>query len=94
MEPRLPSAAKRSRCESGEIQFRHRACRPTLACATHIDADGVFDADADGVGDVCDQPACCGAAGPVAPLGLVIGMLLLSCFGKYSRPHRRIQHRV
>jgi len=41
------------------------------------------DADADSVGDACDQPSCCGGAGPVAPLGLMIGMILLSRFTSY-----------
>ncbi|HUW81762.1 MAG TPA: thrombospondin type 3 repeat-containing protein [Phycisphaerae bacterium] len=74
-----------------------RLLRNWLAGLADADGDGVFDADdncpaaanadqadadGDGVGDVCDQPACCGATGPVAPLGLAIGMVLLSrCAG-------------
>jgi hypothetical protein len=51
------------------------------------------DTDGDGVGDACTpppapqpSPSCCGAAGPVTPLGLAIGMLLLS---RYGRPRRK-----
>jgi len=47
-----------------------------------------LDTDADGAGDAC-QPPCCGAAGPVAPLGLAIGMLLLSRFAGYTSAPRR-----
>jgi len=42
------------------------------------------DSNDNGVGDVCEMPGhalptgCCGAASPVAPLGLAVGMLLLS----------------
>jgi hypothetical protein len=83
--------------------------RNWLAGLSDADGDGVFDADdnctdtpnpdqadadADGIGDVCDQPACCGAAGPAAPLGLAVGMLLLSCFGRYTRLRRRLHHRA
>ncbi|HUW81764.1 MAG TPA: thrombospondin type 3 repeat-containing protein [Phycisphaerae bacterium] len=46
------------------------------------------DADSDGVGDVCDT-ACCGASGPVAPLGLAVGMLLLSRFAGYRSTRDR-----
>jgi len=45
------------------------------------------DSDGDGVGDAC-APAgqtCCGATGPVAPLGLAIGMLLLARLGSRRR---------
>jgi len=34
-------------------------------------------------------PGCCGASGPVAPLGLAIGMLLLSRFAGYRSMRRR-----
>jgi len=44
---------------------------PDVANADQADADG------DGTGDAC-EPGCCGASGPVAPLGLAIGMLLLA----------------
>jgi hypothetical protein len=44
---------------------------PEVANADQADADG------DGTGDAC-EPGCCGASGPVAPLGLAIGMLLLA----------------
>jgi hypothetical protein len=44
------------------------------------------DADADGIGDVCEAPpGCCGAAGPVTPVGLAAGMLLLSRYGRSRR---------
>jgi len=42
------------------------------------------DSNENGVGDVCEMPprvqptGCCGTTGPVAPLGLAVGMLLLS----------------
>ena len=40
--------------------------------------------------DASGCPAgCCGASGPVAPLGLAIGMLLLSRFAGYRRAGRR-----
>jgi probable HAF family extracellular repeat protein len=45
------------------------------------------DSDSDGVGDVC-QPTCCGAAGPLAPLGLALGFLLVNRLGRHSRRAR------
>jgi len=78
--------------------------RNWLAGLADADRDGVFDsddncpdvvnsdqadADGDGVGDACEGPACCGAAGPVAPLGLAIGMLLLTRFAGYRSTRRR-----
>lgn len=52
-------------------------------CPSTANADQL-DGDNDGVGDACESAGgCCGATGPVAPLGLAIGMLLLSRF------HRR-----
>ena len=54
---------------------------------------GQEDDDGDGVGDVCqpppagqEPPACCGAAGPLTPLGLMAGMLVL---GRTSGGTRR-----
>ncbi len=52
---------------------------PSVANLDQADDDG------DGVGDACEGPACCGATGPVAPLGLAIGMLLLTRLGRQSR---------
>jgi probable HAF family extracellular repeat protein len=46
------------------------------------------DSNDDGVGDAC-TPGCCGAGGPIAPLGLVIGMLLLSRFSGHRNTRRR-----
>jgi hypothetical protein len=46
------------------------------------------DGDGDGLGDACDPAPCCGAVGPVAPLGLGIGILLLRRSGR-SRRHSR-----
>jgi hypothetical protein len=45
------------------------------------------DADGDGIGDAC-EPSCCGASGPAAPLGLAVGMLLLSQFAGYRSARR------
>jgi hypothetical protein len=56
-------------------------CADTPSCATNVDADGcAIDSDGDGSPDGCPPAAqtCCGATGPVAPVGLAIGMLLLS----------------
>jgi len=53
------------------------------------------DSDENGVGDVCEMPGraqptgCCGAAGPVAPLGLAIGMLLLGRFRRRGSTTKR-----
>jgi len=54
------------------------------------------DADGDGVGDACEPlpaeqeqpPACCGAAGPIVPLGLAVFMLLARFDGYIKRPRR------
>ena len=78
---------------------------PNTANADQADADGdgvgddcdncpdvanpdQADADGDGIGDAC-EPGCCGASGPVAPLGLAIGMLLLARLGGYRRARQR-----
>ena len=56
-------------------------CANTQTCATNVGANGcAIDSDGDGNVDGCEPPAgtCCGGAGPVAPLGLAIGLLLLS----------------
>ena len=56
-------------------------CADTATCATNVDANGcAIDSDGDGNVDGCDPLAenCCGGAGPVAPLGSAIGLLLLS----------------
>ena len=52
---------------------------PSVPNADQADADG------DGVGDACEGTACCGALGPVAPLGLAAGFLLLHRFGRQRR---------
>ncbi len=59
-------------------------------------SDDNVDSDGDGVPDGCDTPpgqdtpdGCCGAAGPVSPIGLAVGMLLLSRFGGYRNRSRR-----
>jgi len=52
---------------------------PSVANLDQADADG------DGVGDACEGPTCCGATGPVTPLGLAIGMLLLTRLSRQSR---------
>jgi len=63
-------------------------CGGTPTCATNIDANGcAIDTDADGTVDGCPT-GCCGASGPVAPLGLAIGMLLLSRFSGYRNTRR------
>jgi len=57
--------------------------------------DDNVDSDGDGIPDGCDTPpnqdtnGCCGAAGPVSPIGLAVGMLLLSRFGGYRHRSRR-----
>ena len=73
-------------------------CPGTVSCATVNADGCPSDSDGDGVVDGCDECAdtpegaavdaggcptgCCGAAGPAAPLGLAIGMILLSrCAG-------------
>jgi len=58
---------------------------PSTANADQLDSDG------DGVGDACQSAGgCCGATGPVAPLGLAIGMLLIGRFRRRNatRPRR------
>jgi hypothetical protein len=53
------------------------------------------DSDDNGVGDVCEMPGraqptgCCGSTGPVAPLGLAIGMLLLGRLRAHSVRQQR-----
>ena len=70
-------------------------CADTPSCATNIDADGcAIDSDGDGSPDGCppaeqDAQGCCGASGPVAPLGLAVGMLLLSRFARSRSVRRR-----
>jgi len=70
-------------------------CADTPNCATNIDANGcAIDSDGDGSPDGCppaeqEPQGCCGATGPVAPLGLAIGMLLLSRFTGYRTTRRR-----
>jgi len=67
-------------------------CANTPTCATNVDADGcAIDSDADGSPDGCPpaEQGCCGATGPVAPLGLAAGMLLLSRFRGFKGRTRR-----
>ena len=63
------------------------------------------DTDGDGVADACDEcpdtppgaavdargcpTGCCGASGPVAPLGLAVGLLILNRFAGYRSARRR-----
>jgi len=54
---------------------------PDVANADQADADG------DGVGDAC-EPACCGASGPITPLGLAAGFLLLNRPGRQRKRAR------
>ena len=66
-------------------------CADTPTCATNVDANGcAIDSDGDGNVDGCEPPAqeggCCGATGPVAPLGLAVGLLLL---GRVNARRRR-----
>jgi hypothetical protein len=80
-------------------------CPDTPSCApVHADGCPI-DSDNDGVYDGCDDcpdtpegaavdasgcpTGCCGASGPVAPLGLAVGMLLLSRCTGYKRAGRR-----
>ena len=69
-------------------------CADTPSCATNIDADGcAIDSDGDGSPDGCppaeqETQGCCGASGPVAPLGLAVGLLLLSRFAGYRSTRR------
>jgi hypothetical protein len=63
-------------------------CADTPTCATNINSRGCArDSDGDGSPDGCPPATqdCCGATGPVAPLGLAIGMLLLSRFVRRRR---------
>jgi len=54
------------------------------------DQDACPDTPAGAAVDASGCPAgCCGASGPVAPLGLAIGMLLLSRFTGYRSTRRR-----
>ncbi len=70
-------------------------CGDVDNCPNTANADQA-DSDGDGVGDACTPPpaeqetppGCCGAAGPLSPLGLAVGMLLLSRYGGY-RTRRR-----
>jgi len=67
-------------------------CADTPSCATNIDASGcAIDTDGDGNVDGCEPPAqgCCGATGPVAPLGLAVGMLLLGRFRRHVTRGKR-----
>jgi len=70
-------------------------CANTPTCATNVDANGcAIDSDGDGNMDGCEPPpqeedGCCGATGPVAPLGLAVGMLLLARLGGYRRTRQR-----
>jgi len=67
-------------------------CPDTPSCATNIDANGcAIDSDGDGSPDGCPpaEQGCCGATGPVAPLGLAAGMLLLSRFRGFKGRTRR-----
>jgi hypothetical protein len=70
-------------------------CPDTPSCATNIDAHGcAIDSDGDGSSDGCPPAAqdggCCGAAGPVAPLGLAAGILLMNRFARYRSARRRL----
>ena len=49
---------------------------PSTAAGAPVDADGC-------------PTGCCGASGPVAPLGMAVGMLLLSRFAGYRNTRRR-----
>jgi predicted outer membrane repeat protein len=63
-------------------------CADTPSCATNVDANGcAIDSDGDGNVDGCEPPrqTCCGTTGPVAPLGLAVGMLLLGRFVRRRR---------
>jgi hypothetical protein len=69
-------------------------CPDTPSCATSIDATGcAIDTNGDFLVDGCtpavEEGGCCGATGPVAPLALAIGMLLLSRFTGYRSTSRR-----
>jgi len=69
----------------------HDLCADTPTCATNVDANGcAIDTDGDGNVDGCEPPpqGCCGATGPVAPLGLAVGLLLLSRMGARRRRSR------
>lgn len=61
---------------------------------------GQQDRNSDDVGDACQgsssltdtPPACCGAAGPLTPLGLAVGMLVLGRRRPYRKPFRPDQN--
>lgn len=66
-------------------------CPDTAPCATVGPNGCLRDSDGDGVVDGCEPSAqsCCGGAGPVAPLGSAIGLLLLSRFTGHRSTRRR-----
>ena len=68
------------------------ACAGTPTCATNVNANGcAIDSDGDGSPDGCPpaEQGCCGATGPVAPLGLAVGLLLLGRFAGRRNTRRR-----
>jgi hypothetical protein len=81
--------------DSDDVLNDEDLCADTPTCATNIDADGcAIDTDGNGSPDGCsparqETQGCCGATGPVAPLGLAVGMLLLSRFAGYRSTRRR-----
>jgi len=54
-----------------------------------VDVNGCAITDAKQAAPVERWPSCCGMAGPVAPLGLAVGMLLLSRVNVSRKPVRR-----